>query len=207
MEWAIIPSAMRASISLHGMSTQMWLEIRSRSTSTAAITKTRAVINSINILNLRNPPLFIDLCSQPTSQVASKKMINGNGLIFVQEKDQELATHFLLWKVKNIDCGSYFKCNNFINLDRRHGEFDDAAGLLELDLCLCPQKRCSLDLHLARKLNANHLVTESNWLAHASAEGIRAVVVEHVHGEVRFRLPCDHFHESFALHVNGIVIA
>ena len=92
MEWAKIPSAMRASTSLHGMSTQMWLEIRTRSTSTAAITKMRAVINSINIRNLRNPRLFIDLCSQPAKQVASKNMNNGDRLISVQEKDQELAT-------------------------------------------------------------------------------------------------------------------
>jgi hypothetical protein len=81
MEWATIPSAIRASISLHGMSTQMWLEIRIRSTSTAAITKMRAVINSINIRNLRNPRLFIGPCSQPTKQVASKNMINVNRLI------------------------------------------------------------------------------------------------------------------------------
>src|SRR6266566_5335771 len=167
----------------------------------------RPVMSSINMRNLRNPRLFIDLCSQPTRQVASKNMTKRKPYDFGSREGPAVAYQVLPLKGgKYRLLSSYFKCNNFINLDRRHSKFDDAASLLELDPRLCSQKRCSLDLYLARKLDANRLVAESNWLAHSSSEGVRAVVVEQVHGKARFRLPRDHFHESFTLHVNGIVI-
>jgi hypothetical protein len=57
---------------------------------------------------------------------------------------------------------SYLEGYNLIDFDRRHSEFDGAASLLELNICLRAQKRCRLDFYLARKLDANRLVTESD---------------------------------------------